>query len=151
MNKKERLVAAIKNGTVIDHIPAAKTYLVASILELENVNKPLTIGNNYASNKVGKKGIIKVTDKYFTDEEISRLSVVAPNIVLNIIKNYEVVEKKPVVTPDELKDIVKCNNPNCITNNEPMETIFNVIDKENKIVKCHYCDMEQDMDKVQLI
>ncbi|MDD7460950.1 MAG: aspartate carbamoyltransferase regulatory subunit [Prevotellaceae bacterium] len=151
MNKKERLVAAIKNGTVIDHIPAAKTYLVASILELENVNKPLTIGNNYASNKVGKKGIIKVTDKYFTDEEISRLSVVAPNIVLNIIKNYAVVEKKPVVTPDELKGIVKCNNPNCITNNEPMETIFNVIDKENKIVKCHYCDMEQDMDKVQLI
>lgn len=151
MNKKERLVAAIKNGTVIDHIPAAKTYLVASILDLENVNKPLTIGNNYASNKVGKKGIIKVTDKYFTDEEISRLSVVAPNIVLNIIKNYEVVEKKTVVTPDELKGIVKCNNPNCITNNEPMETIFNVVDKENKIVKCHYCDMEQNMDKVQLI
>lgn len=151
MNKKERLVAAIKNGTVIDHIPAAKTYLVASILDLENVNKPLTIGNNYASNKVSKKGIIKVTDKYFTDEEISRLSVVAPNIVLNIIKNYEVVEKKTVVTPDELKGIVKCNNPNCITNNEPMETIFNVVDKENRIVKCHYCDMEQNMDKVQLI
>lgn len=151
MNKKERLVAAIKNGTVIDHIPAAKTYLVANILELESIGTPLTIGNNYASKKVGKKGIIKVTDKYFTNEEISRLSVVAPKIVLNIIKDYEVVEKKTVETPNELKGIVRCNNPNCITNNEPMNTIFTIADKDNRILKCHYCDVEQDMDKVQLI
>ena len=60
---------------------------------------------------VGTKGIIKVSDKFFTDAEISRLSVVAPNVVLNIIKDYEVVEKKKVVTPDELRSIVKCNNP----------------------------------------
>lgn len=151
MNKKERLVAAIENGTVIDHIPAAKTYLVVNILELETIDKPLTIGNNYASKKIGKKGIIKVTDKYFTDEEISRLSVVAPKIVLNIIKDYEVVEKKTVETPDELKGIVRCNNPKCITNNEPMQTVFTVVDKENRVLKCHYCDKEQDMDKVQLV
>lgn len=151
MNKKERLVAAIENGTVIDHIPASKTYLVASILELEAIDKPLTIGNNYASKKVGKKGIIKVTDKYFTNEEISRLSVVAPKIVLNIIKDYEVVEKKTVETPDELKGIVRCNNPKCITNNEPMQTVFTVVNKGDRILKCHYCDKEQDMDKVQLV
>lgn len=78
---------------------------------------------------MGCKGIIKVSDKYFTDEEISRLSVVAPKIVLNIIKDYEVVEKKTVETPDELRGIVKCNNPKCITNNEPMQTVFNVVDK----------------------
>ncbi len=71
--------------------------------------------------------------------------------MLNIIKDYEVVEKKKVVTPDELRGIVKCNNPKCITNNEPMETIFNVMDKENGIVKCHYCDKEQHIDKVELI
>ena len=88
--------------------------------------------------------------KFFTDEEISQLSVVAPNVVLNIIKDYEVVEKKTVETPDELRGIVKCNNPKCITNNEPMQTIFHVVDKSNGILKCHYCDKEQDINKVEL-
>ena len=150
MNKKERLVAAIENGTVIDHIPAEKTYQVALLLGLFNLMTPVTIGNNYLSKKIGKKGIIKVSDKFFTDEEISRLSMVAPKIVLNIIRDYEVVEKKTVDTPDELRNIVKCNNPKCITNNEPMQTIFNVVDKDSGILKCHYCDKEQDINKVEL-
>lgn len=151
MAKKEMQVAAIENGTVIDHIPAEKTYLVADLLDLKASTMPVTIGYNLPSNRIGKKGIIKITNKFFTDEEISRLSVVAPNVVLNIIKDYEVVEKKKVVTPDELRSIVKCNNPKCITNNEPMSTIFNVVDKEHGIIKCHYCDKEQDIDKVELV
>ena len=64
----------------------------------------------------------------------------APNIILNIIRDYEVVEKKQVITPDELCGIVKCNNPKCVTNNEPMATIFNVVDKAAGILKCHYCE-----------
>ena len=151
MSKKERLVAAIENGSVIDHIPAEKTFQVVNLLQLQKLVMPVTTGFNFSSKMVGSKGIIKVSDKFFTDDEISRLSVVAPNVVLNIIKDYEVVEKKKVVTPDELRGIVKCNNPKCITNNEPMETIFNVMDKENGIVKCHYCDKEQHIDKVELI
>ena len=143
-------VEAIEKGTVIDHIPAEKTYQVALLLGLFNLTTPVTIGNNYLSKKIGKKGIIKVSDKFFTDEEISRLSVVAPKIVLNIIRDYEVVEKKTVDTPDELRNIVKCNNPKCITNNEPMQTIFNVVDKDSGILKCHYCDKEQDINKVEL-
>lgn len=150
-NKKERQVAAIKNGTVIDHIPAEKTYQVVSLLQLQTLDTPVTIGYNYLSNKIGRKGIIKVSDKFFTNEEISRLSVVAPNVVLNIIKDYEVVEKKTVETPDELRGIVRCNNPKCITNNEPMNTVFNVVDKHHGIIKCHYCDKEQDINNVELI
>ncbi len=150
-NKTERQVAAIKNGTVIDHIPAEKTYEVVNLLELQKLENPVTIGYNYPSKKIGKKGIIKVSDKFFTDEEISRLSVVAPNVVLNIIKDYEVVEKKTVETPDELRGIVRCNNPKCITNNEPMSTVFNVVDKKRGILKCHYCDKEQYIDKVELV
>jgi len=151
MSKTERLVAAIKNGTVIDHIPAQKTYQVASILGLHNLCTPVTIGYNYPSKKIGQKGIIKVSDKFFTDEEISRLSVVAPKIVLNIIHDYEVIEKKTVETPDELKGIVKCNNPKCITNNEPMQTVFNIVDKERGTLKCRYCDKEQNINNVQLV
>lgn len=144
------LVAAIENGTVIDHIPAEKTYQVVNLLGLQNLQTPVTIGFNYLSKKLGRKGLIKVSDKFFSDDEISRLSVVSPNVVLSIIKNYEVVEKKKVITPDELRGIVKCNNPKCITNNEPMQTVFNVIDKEQGILKCHYCDKEQDINKVEL-
>ena len=150
-NKKERLVAAIKNGTVIDHIPADKTFQVVALLELQTLNEPISIGNNYASKMMGKKGIIKVTDRFFTDEEMSKLSVVAPKVVLNIIKDYEVVEKKTVETPDELHGIIKCNNPKCITNNEPMHTHFTVVDKLHGIVKCHYCDKEQYMNMVKLV
>lgn len=151
MSKKERLVAAIENGTVIDHIPSEKTYEVANILGLQNLDTIVTIGYNYLSKKIGRKGIIKIENKFFTDEEISRLSVVAPNVVLNIISNYEVVEKKTVETPDELRGIVKCNNPKCITNNEPMQTIFNVMNKEKGIIRCRYCDKEQDINEVELI
>ena len=142
------LVAAIENGTVIDHIPSEKTYQVAQLLNLDKLSSTVTIGYNYRSKKLGKKGIIKVEDKWFTDEEISRLSVVAPNIVLNIIRDYEVVEKKTVCTPDEIKGSVKCNNPKCITNNEPMPTYFHVT---NGILTCHYCEKEQDLNKVELV
>ena len=148
MNKNEMLVAAIENGTVIDHIPSEKTYQVAQLLGLQDLSTPVTIGYNLLSKKLGKKGIIKVADKFFTDEEISRLSVVAPNIVLYIIRDYEVVEKKTVVTPAEIKGIVKCNNPKCITNNEPMTTYFHVADG---ILTCHYCEKEQDINKVELV
>ena len=150
MSKKEMLVAAIENGTVIDHIPADKTFQVVNLLGLKQATTPVTIGYNYPSEKVKIKGIIKVSDKFFTNNEISRLSVVAPKVVLNIIKDYEVVEKKMVETPDELRGIVKCNNPVCITNNEPMKTIFHIVDKERGICKCHYCDKEQDINKVEL-
>jgi aspartate carbamoyltransferase regulatory subunit len=151
MSKKERMVAAIENGTVIDHIPAEKIYQVVALLKLHTLDTPVTIGANYPSEKVGKKGIIKVSDKYFTDEEISRLSVVTPKVVLSIIKNYEVVQKKTVEIPNELRGIIRCNNPKCITNNEPMKTFFSIVNKEKGTVRCHYCDKEQDIKTVELV
>ena len=141
--KKELQVAALENGTVIDHIPSEKLFTVVSLLGIQEMTNNITIGFNLASKKLGKKGIIKVADRFFTDEEINRIAVVAPNVKLNIIRNYEVVEKREVVLPDELRGIVKCANPKCITNNEPMPTRFHVIDKENCVIKCHYCEKEQ--------
>ncbi|WP_374044757.1 aspartate carbamoyltransferase regulatory subunit [uncultured Bacteroides sp.] len=149
--KKELQVAALENGTVLDHIPSDKLFTVVSLLDLQHLDANITIGNNFESKKLGKKGIIKIADKFFTPEEINRLSVVAPNIVLNIIRNYEVVEKKKIVMPTELKGIVKCNNPKCITNNEPMDTWFDLIDKEKGLIKCHYCEKEQQIDNIKLV
>ena len=149
--KKELQVAALENGTVIDHIPSDKLFTVVSLLEMEKMENNITIGNNLVSKKLGKKGIIKIADRFFSPEEISRLSVVAPNIRLNIIRDYQVVEKKEVIMPEELKGIVRCNNPKCITNNEPMQTWFHVTDKEQGILKCHYCEKEQEVGNIKLI
>jgi len=151
MNKEELQVAALQNGTVIDHIPTDKLFTIVSLLGLKDSDLNITIGNNLPSEKLGKKGIIKVADRFFTDEEISRLSVVAPNVQLNIIRNYEVVEKKQVTMPDVIKGIVKCGNPKCITNNEPMTTIFHVLCKETGVLKCHYCEKEQNKESVKLL
>ena len=151
MKKEELQVVALKNGTVIDHIPSDKLFTVVSLLGLKNSESTITIGNNLPSKKLGKKGLIKVADRFFTDEEISRLSVVAPNVKLSIIRDYEVVEKKEVIMPDVVKGIVKCGNPKCITNNEPMTTIFHVISKETGMLKCHYCEKELNKEAVKLL
>ena len=153
MNKKkqELQVAALENGTVIDHIPSDKLFAVVTLLNLEYMKNNITIGYNLKSGKLGTKGIIKVSDKFFCDEEINRISVVAPHVKLNIIKDYEVVEKREINMPDQLKSIIKCNNPTCITNNEPMNTFFHVIDKENCVVRCHYCEKEQTRDEIVII
>ena len=150
-NNQELQVAALKDGTVIDHIPSNRLFTVVSLLGLEHMDNNITIGFNLDSKKLGRKGIIKIADKFFDDEEINRISVVAPHIKLNIIRDYKVVEKKEVQMPDELKGILKCANPMCITNNEPMETLFHVSDKENCVVKCHYCEKEQRKEEFTII
>ena len=138
--KKELYVAALENGTAIDHIPPEQLFKVASLLELDKMHDPITIGNNLQSKKMGYKGMIKIADKFFVKEEINRIALVAPNVVLNEIRNYVVVDKKRVSLPEELVGIVKCNNPRCISNNEPMQSRFAVIDREHVMLKCHYCE-----------
>lgn len=150
-NKQELQVAALQNGTVIDHIPSDKLFTVVGLLGLEHVSNNITIGFNLESKKLGTKGIIKIADKYFDDDEVNRISVVAPHVKLNIIRDYEVVEKREVYMPDELRGIVKCANPKCITNNEPMETVFHVVNKDNCIIKCHYCEKEQNRQDITII
>lgn len=140
--RKELQVAALCNGTAIDHIPSNVVFKVVSLLELDKLQNPITIGNNLESKKMASKGIIKVADKFFEEEVVNKIAVIAPNVVLNIIKDYEVVEKKRVVLPKVIKGIVKCNNPKCITNNEPMATHFGVIDAERIELRCHYCNLK---------
>lgn len=138
--KRELQVAALENGTAIDHIPPSQLFKVAKLLGLEKMDNTITIGNNFQSKKMGCKGVIKISDKFFEEDEINRIALIAPKVILNIIRDYEVVEKKAVTLPDQLVGLVKCNNPKCITNNEPMPTRFEVIDKETGTIKCHYCE-----------
>lgn len=147
---KELQVAALEQGTAIDHIPTEAVFKVVSILQLQRLKNRITIGNNLNSSKMNKKGVIKISDKFFEENEVNRIALVAPNINLNIIKNYEVIEKKKVTLPNEIVEIVKCNNPKCITNNEPMNTRFHVIDKEHVVLQCHYCELKMDKEEIIL-
>ncbi|MDR1680077.1 MAG: aspartate carbamoyltransferase regulatory subunit [Prevotellaceae bacterium] len=150
-SKKELVVVALENGTVIDHIPTDKLFQVVSLLKLDSIDSQLTIGNNLYSSKQGKKGILKITDKFFEPKEINKIALIAPCAKLNIIKNYEVVDKKPLELPDEITEIVKCVNPKCVTNNEPVKTRFHVVDKNNVAIKCCYCEriIQQEDIKIQ--
>lgn len=138
--RKELKVSAIENGTVIDHIPSGSVFQVIKILNLTEYKNQLLIATNLDSQKMGKKGIIKVSNKFFKSDEINKISLVAPTATLIIIKNFAVIEKKKVEVPDYAENIVKCFNPNCITNNEEVVTKFTVIDKKELKLRCHYCE-----------
>ena len=150
-NKPALQVSALCNGTVIDHIPADKLFAVVNLLDIPTMSNNVTIGYNLDSKKLGKKGLIKISDRFFTDDEINKISVVAPNVVLNTIRDYNVVEKREVKMPDEIHNIIKCNNLNCITNNEPMTTHFYVVDHESHTLKCRYCEKEVSLDNIKLL
>ncbi len=145
-NKKKLQVSAIKDGTVIDHIPANNLFKVINILNLQKLDSLMSFGANLESEKLGKKAIIKVENKYFINKDINKIALVAPTAKLNVIKDYEVVDKMVVEVPDEISGIAKCVNPQCITNNEPVTTKFKVIPGIKVALKCSYCEKITDQE-----
>ncbi len=139
MKKKELVVSAIENGTVIDHIPSDKLFQVIRILHLESCTDQVLFGNNLESQKLGKKAIIKIQNKFFETDEINKIAIVCPTATLTIIKDYEVVEKRVPTLPSEFEGIVKCYNPKCITNHEQVTPKFRVLDSQEIKLQCHYC------------
>jgi aspartate carbamoyltransferase regulatory subunit len=148
---KQMSVSAIQNGTVIDHVPARNLFKVIQILGLDRIDSQITFGTNLESKKLGRKAIIKISEKFFADDDINRIALVAPDAKLNIIKGYEVVEKKVVEVPDTIIGIAKCMNPKCITNFESVTTRFKVVSKKNVALKCHYCEKITNQENLQII
>ncbi|HLP71706.1 MAG TPA: aspartate carbamoyltransferase regulatory subunit [Bacteroidales bacterium] len=144
-------VSAIENGTVIDHIPANYLFKVIQILGLDRIETQITFGTNLESKKLGRKAIIKIEGVFFEDEDINRIALVAPDAKLNIIKDYEVVEKRVVEVPDFITGIAKCMNPKCITNYESVTTRFKVVSKKMVSLKCHYCEKITNQENLQII
>jgi aspartate carbamoyltransferase regulatory subunit len=149
--RKELKVSAIENGTVIDHIPAKSVFQVINILGLDHISNQIMVGTNLESRKLKKKGIIKVSNKYFESEEINKIALVAPSATLIVIKDYTVVYKSKVEIPDSINKIVKCINPNCITNNENIPTRFGVIDKVEMLLNCTYCEKTTKKENIRFI
>jgi aspartate carbamoyltransferase regulatory subunit len=151
MSTKELKVAALRNGTVIDHIPADKLFKVVSILHLDICLNQITLANNLESAKIGSKGLIKISERALAEDETNKIALIAPNAKINIIRDFVVVEKRPLILPEEIREIVQCTNPVCITNNQPVTTRFHVLKLEDEIVlKCHYCEREVKRDKVKI-
>ncbi|MBI2134408.1 aspartate carbamoyltransferase regulatory subunit [Candidatus Woesearchaeota archaeon] len=149
--KKEVSISAIKEGTVIDHIPSNVTLKVAEILNLDDVAGIISIATNLPSKKMAKKGIVKIGDKLLTQDEVNKIAVIAPDATVNIIENYNVKRKLKVLLPDIIEKIVKCSNPNCITNNEKAETRFYVLNKTPLKLKCHYCERAMNKEDIVLL
>ena len=139
---KELRVQPIKNGTVIDHIPSGMALKVLKILGIsDHVASTVTVAMHVASGKMKWKDIVKVEDRELNPKEVDKISLIAPSATVNVIRNYNVAEKRRVSLPDKLVGILKCGNPNCITNQrEPVETVFNVSSRTPLMLKCRYCD-----------
>ena len=138
--QKQLNVSAIKEGTVIDHIPTKALFKVVQILKLDEVKNMVTFGNNLDSKAMGTKAIIKIANRFFEDEEVNKIALVAPNAKLNTIRNYEVIEKRVVKIPEQVNGIVRCFNPKCITNSERVSTKFLIINDKPIELKCYYCE-----------
>lgn len=138
--KKEIVVPAIKEGTVIDHIPSRVTFKIMKLADPQEYEHVITVGLNLQSKKIGKKGVIKISDRFLTEEEVNKVAILAPQASVSIIKNYEVSKKIRVHVPQVIEKIVKCSNPNCITNVENVKTRFH-LETENPLkIRCDYCE-----------
>jgi aspartate carbamoyltransferase regulatory subunit len=153
-NKRTELkVSAIRTGTVIDHIPAENTFRVFSMLNLQESTDHIYFGTNLESKKLGKKGIIKISNKFFKPEEISKIALVAPHATLIEIKEYDIVHKTQIGLPQEIHHLVKCVNPKCVTNHQKVPTHFRVITDHHGKMKlaCHYCEKTMHLEDVEFI
>jgi len=146
---KELRISAIKDGTVIDHVPSDATFKVVEILNLEKAKEIVSVATNLPSSKTGRKGIIKIGGVWLSEEEVDKIAIIAPDATLNKIENYKVVEKTSLKIPGEITKVIKCFNPKCVTNSDNMDTIFYVVSKDPLKVQCHYC--EKSMEKEDIV
>ena len=141
MIEKEMRVRRIEHGTVIDHITAGQALNVLRILGVSGTTSAVvSVAMNVPSGAIGSKDIVKVEDRELKEEEVDMISLIAPNATINIIRDFEVIEKYSVDLPEKLVGVVKCANPNCISNtNEPVISRFTV-NKKPVELRCIYCD-----------
>ncbi|RXJ70545.1 aspartate carbamoyltransferase regulatory subunit [Veronia nyctiphanis] len=143
MSKEYKLqVEAIKNGTVIDHIPSHIGFKVLSLFKMAESNQRVTIGLNLPSSALGCKDLIKIENVFITEEQASQLALFAPQATVNKIEEYEVVAKLPLVLPETIIGAFHCPNTNCITHEEKaVESSFMVMTKKDDVqLKCKYCE-----------
>jgi aspartate carbamoyltransferase, regulatory subunit len=135
-------VSKIRNGTVIDHIPAGRSLAVLKVLGITGYEGlRIAILMNVESKKLGRKDIVKIEDKVVDEREASIISLIAPEATINIVRDFNVVEKRNLRLPETIKGLLKCPNPLCVTNNDPeaLNEFVKVSEKPLRL-RCVYCD-----------
>ncbi|EGR2797186.1 aspartate carbamoyltransferase regulatory subunit [Vibrio navarrensis] len=142
MEKETKLqVEAIKNGTVIDHIPAQVGIKVLKLFDMHNSSQRVTIGLNLPSSALGSKDLLKIENVFISEEQARKLALYAPHATVNQIENYHVVKKLALELPEFVSDVFECPNSNCISHNEPVASSFRVFEKKGDVrLKCKYCE-----------
>ena len=135
---EELKIRPIRNGTVVDHIPQGQALNVLRVLGVDSSTRDVvSVAMNVPSDAMGRKDIVKVEDTEIDSTEADVIALIAPEATVNVVRDYEVREKYDVSMPDEIRDVLSCPNPSCITNSrEPVETVFDVRDGE---MRCDYC------------
>lgn len=141
MREKDVRVLPIRNGTVIDHITAGQALNVLKILGItDKSNSVVSVAMNVPSGVIGTKDIVKVEDRELIEDEVNRISLISPKATINIIRGYEVVMKHRVELPERVDGVVRCVNPNCISNTaEPVVSKF-IVSGKPVMLRCAYCD-----------
>ena len=140
---KKLKITPIKNGTVIDHITPGFAVKVLHVLKIpESTSSVVSVAINVKS-RIGKKDIVKVENRELDTREVDKIALIAPKATINIIRDFEVVEKHKVQLPEEIVGIVKCSNPTCISNaREPVKSRFLLVGDDPPCIKCYYCERE---------
>ena len=148
--KKEIIIPAIENGTVIDHIPSKVTFRVMRLLDPKEYTNTINVALNLESKKMGKKGLIMISGRMLTQDMVNKVALLAPSATVSIIKDYSVSKKVVVKVPEMIINLVKCTNPNCITNMEEVNTKFLTIKEIPLKLRCVYCEREISREDIQL-
>jgi len=147
--KKGLIVSPIENGTVIDHLTPGKAIKIAEMLGLMQ-GAVVIIGQNLKSTKYGKKDLIKVENRFLTEDECSKIALIAPHATVNIIRDSNLYEKRKVEIPDVVEDVALCANANCITNREKVPARLYALSKNPLVMVCHYCGFDVKGDDLRL-
>jgi aspartate carbamoyltransferase regulatory subunit len=131
--------STVRTGIVIDHITAGLAMKLYELLDLERIDGSVAIIKNVASGKMGKKDIIKIDTERELDLDI--IGYVDPGATVNVIRDGKLLEKKTLELPGELRDVIRCKNPRCITTVEQeLSHVFRLTDKQNRVYRCMYCE-----------
>jgi len=149
-DRQEYKVTALRQGTVIDHLPPGMAIKALEVLG-HGGDGVVTMGMYLSSKKWGKKDIIKIENKELTAREVATLALLGPHTTISIIRDFKVVEKIPIAIPEEIVAVLRCPNPSCITNHDAVSTTFLVDTPEPLVVRCRYCERKVGKDELVLI
>lgn len=151
---RELKITPIKNGTVIDHIGNGLSLEVLRIIGVQELDKDSTVSValHVRSQKMGWKDIVKVENMELSPRKVNAIALIAPTATISIIRDFKVREKRPVDLPERIVGVVRCPNPNCITNRgEPVESQFEVARRRPVVLQCIYCERQMDDFRAHLL